>query len=123
MLTTYGHRFSFGAVSAFDSFTHEVFLSNDFYATDGPGTRFETMVVYDGETRIDTVSWPDDPQFGEYVALHDGNTGLTSLAILLSAYGSIPGNPNWNPACGFDGDNDVDLAGLGFLLADYGCGA
>jgi len=52
----------------------------------------------------------------------DGDTDLTDLAALLAAYGSVPGDPNWNPACDFDADNDVDLTDLAFLLADYGCG-
>jgi len=51
----------------------------------------------------------------------DGDTDLNDLAMLLAAYGSVPGDPNWNPACDFDGDNDVDLTDLGFLLSDYGC--
>jgi len=52
----------------------------------------------------------------------DGDTDLSDLAMLLAAYGSVPGAPNWNPACDFDGDSDVDLTDLAFLLADYGCG-
>jgi len=53
----------------------------------------------------------------------DGDTDLSDLAMLLAAYGSVPGAPNWNPACDFDSDSDVDLTDLAFLLADYGCGA
>jgi hypothetical protein len=53
----------------------------------------------------------------------DGDTDLSDLAALLAAYGSAPGDPNWNPACDFDSDSDVDLGDLAFLLADYGCGA
>jgi hypothetical protein len=52
----------------------------------------------------------------------DGDTDLSDLATLLSAYGSVPGDPNWNPACDFDADSDVDLTDLAFLLSDYGCG-
>jgi len=52
----------------------------------------------------------------------DGDTDLSDLAALLSAYGSVPGDANWNPACDFDGDDDVDLTDLAFLLSDYGCG-
>ncbi len=52
----------------------------------------------------------------------DGDTDLSDLAALLSAYGSVPGDPNWNAACDFDADDDVDLTDLAFLLSDYGCG-
>jgi hypothetical protein len=51
----------------------------------------------------------------------DGDTDLTDLAALLAAYGSTPGDPNWNPAADFDADDDVDLTDLATLLADYGC--
>jgi hypothetical protein len=53
----------------------------------------------------------------------DDDTDLTDLAALLAAYGSTPGDPNWNATCDFDADDDVDLTDLAFLLADYGCGA
>ena len=52
----------------------------------------------------------------------DGDTDLTDLALLLSAYGSVPGDPNWDAAADFDNDNDVDLTDLAFLLSGYGCG-
>jgi hypothetical protein len=51
----------------------------------------------------------------------DCDTDLNDLAALLAAYGSVPGDPNWNPLADFDGDGDVDLTDLAFLLADYGC--
>jgi len=51
----------------------------------------------------------------------DCDTDLNDLAMLLSAYGSVPGDPNWNPACDFDGDDDIDLTDLAFLLSEYGC--
>jgi hypothetical protein len=51
----------------------------------------------------------------------DGDTDLADLAALLAAYGSRPGDPNWNPAADLDGDGDVDLADLAMLLSDYGC--
>jgi len=52
----------------------------------------------------------------------DGDTDLSDLAALLSAYGSFLGDPNYNPSADFDADNDVDLSDLAFLLGDYGCG-
>ncbi len=52
----------------------------------------------------------------------DGDTDLSDLAALLSAYGSFEGDPDYNPAADFDEDGDVDLSDLAALLADYGCG-
>ncbi len=53
----------------------------------------------------------------------DGDTDLSDLAALLSAYGSFEGDPDYNPAADLDEDGDVDLPDLAALLADYGCGA
>jgi hypothetical protein len=52
----------------------------------------------------------------------DCDTDLTDLALLLSAFGSVPGDPNWNPACDLDADNDVDQTDVTLLLSGYGCG-
>jgi hypothetical protein len=43
-------------------------------------------------------------------------TDLADLGILLSSYESDAGGD-------VDGDGDTDLADLGGLLADFGCGA
>jgi hypothetical protein len=51
----------------------------------------------------------------------DGDTDLTDLAALLTAYGSSTGQPNYNPNADFEPDGDVDLTDLAFLLSDYGC--
>ena len=52
----------------------------------------------------------------------DSDTDLSDLALLLDAYGSTAGDPDYNPAADFDDDGDVDLMDLAFLLDDYGCG-
>ena len=51
----------------------------------------------------------------------DGDTDLADLAELLGAYGSVSGDPNYNPNADLDNDGDVDLADLAELLGDYGC--
>jgi hypothetical protein len=51
----------------------------------------------------------------------DGDTDLADLAELLGAYGSVTGDPNYNPDADLDNDDDVDLADLAELLGDYGC--
>jgi hypothetical protein len=53
----------------------------------------------------------------------DGDTDLADLQMLLAAYGSHTGDPNYNANADFEPDGDVDLADLQFLLSDYGCGA
>ncbi len=51
----------------------------------------------------------------------DGDTDLADLAQLLGAYGSVTGDPEYDPAADLDNDGDVDLADLAGLLGDYGC--
>ncbi|MFQ5805770.1 MAG: hypothetical protein ACE5I3_04890 [Phycisphaerae bacterium] len=51
----------------------------------------------------------------------DGDTDLSDLGLLLAAYGSSVGDPNYNPAADFEPDGDVDLTDLAFLLSAYGC--
>lgn len=52
----------------------------------------------------------------------DSDTDLADLAELLAAYGTVIGDPDYNPAADFDDDGDVDLSDLALLLAWYGCG-
>ena len=52
----------------------------------------------------------------------DGVTDQADLGILLSAFGTSEGDPNYNPDVDYDADGMVGQADLGFLLADFGCG-
>ena len=51
----------------------------------------------------------------------DGDTDHSDLGELLSAWGSQPGDPDWNPNADLDGDGHVGHGDLGILLADWGC--
>ncbi len=50
----------------------------------------------------------------------DGDVDLTDLAILLGAYGTCDGDPNYNPVADLDGNDCVDLTDLALLLGNYG---
>jgi hypothetical protein len=50
----------------------------------------------------------------------DGTVGLADLVILAQAYGSRPGDPNWNPVADIDGDGLVGLSDLVILAQHYG---
>jgi hypothetical protein len=51
---------------------------------------------------------------------HDGVVDLHDLAILAAAYGSKPGDPNWNPAADLNNDGVVNLLDLQILASEYG---
>jgi hypothetical protein len=52
----------------------------------------------------------------------DGDTDHPDLGALLSAWGTQPGDPDWNPGADLDGSGEVGHSDLGILLADWGCG-
>jgi hypothetical protein len=52
----------------------------------------------------------------------DGDTGHSDLGLLLAAWCTHEGDPNWNPDADLDGDGHVGHGDLGILLADWGCG-
>jgi hypothetical protein len=50
----------------------------------------------------------------------DGTVDDSDLSDLNEAYGSKPGDSNWNPKCDFQGDNKVDALDLFDLSKNYG---
>lgn len=50
----------------------------------------------------------------------DNNIGIGDYAILSFAYGSFPGELNWDPAADFNGDDSVDIADYAILSDNYG---
>jgi parallel beta-helix repeat protein len=51
---------------------------------------------------------------------NDGKASLQDLVILAKAYGSKPGDSNWNPNADIDGNNIVDQSDLAILAIHYG---
>ena len=52
----------------------------------------------------------------------DGDTDHSDLGILLTAWDSQPGDPNWDERADLDGNGHVGHSDLGILLTDWGCG-
>lgn len=50
----------------------------------------------------------------------DNTIGIGDYAILSFAYGSFPGELNWDPAADFNGDDNVDIADYAILSDNYG---
>ena len=50
----------------------------------------------------------------------DGKVDIKDLVLLAKAYGSRPGDPNWNPLCDLHHDGVVDLVDLVTLCTLFG---
>ncbi len=42
------------------------------------------------------------------------------FVVLVAAFGSIPGDSNWNPNADLDGDDEVTLHDSGVLVRNFG---
>jgi hypothetical protein len=56
---------------------------------------------------------PDDPD-------GDGDWDHSDLGVVLAAWCSHPGDPNWNARADLDGDGHIGHGDLGILLANWG---
>lgn len=69
---------------------------------------------------------PPEGLWGVQLSLIDGDVdGDNEIAIgdyagLSSAFGSAPGDPNWNPAADLDGDESVDIGDFAILSQNFG---
>ncbi len=50
----------------------------------------------------------------------DNEVTLFDFGQLVAAFGSMPGDPNWNARCDFDGDEEVTLFDFGILVRNFG---
>ncbi len=53
-------------------------------------------------------------------ANHDSHVDVADLLCLAGAFGSLSGDPNYNPACDFNGDNRVDVSDLLAIARNWG---
>lgn len=51
---------------------------------------------------------------------HDGEVGPGDFGLLSVAFGSLPGDSNWNAACDLDGDFEIGPGDFGILSAQFG---
>jgi hypothetical protein len=91
-------------------------IDNHLVSDRGLGQVFEEVPysIVQGSLKIDDpVSIPGDLN-------GDGKVNLADLVILARAYGSRPGDANWNPVADILGHGEVDLADLAVLANHYG---
>jgi len=72
---------------------------------------------YQNETTTNTATF-------QAVLMGDLNNDLKvdmiDIGIVCLAYGSKPGDPNWNPIADLNGDEKIDMIDIGFVCLDYG---
>lgn len=87
---------------------------------DSPAVAGKTL--YFGDTNATVYAYESNPTF--HVILGDINgdfkVSLADLVILAQAYGSKPGDSNWNPNADVDGNGAVGLSDLVILAQHYG---
>ena len=50
----------------------------------------------------------------------DGIVNMKDVAVVARAFGSRPGDPNWNPIADIDGDGIVDQTDLSIVVGNFG---
>jgi hypothetical protein len=50
----------------------------------------------------------------------DGKVNILDIAIVAKAFGSKPGDPNWNPIADLNGDQVVDILDIALISENYG---
>ncbi len=50
----------------------------------------------------------------------DGSVDVVDLLYLVDAFGSVPGDSNWDPTCDFNSDSSVDVVDLLILAGNFG---
>jgi hypothetical protein len=50
----------------------------------------------------------------------DGYIDASDLDLVMAAFGSTPGKPNWNPDCDLNGDGRVDMGDVGIVSGNMG---
>ena len=50
----------------------------------------------------------------------DNEVTLFDFGALVAAFGSVPGDDNWNPDADLDGDEEVTLFDFGILVRNFG---
>ncbi len=118
-----------------DDYLHEDALANDpcsgtFYDPNGDGVRLASLGVHEHwnnsadkqYTRnlgtgdgIELLTGPRTlSQLGDFDG--DGDVDLADFAILAAAWGSEPGEGNWNPACDISAEQDNVIDGLDAMV-------
>ncbi len=83
--------------------------------------RTEPVIFTSGE-----LYFGDDTIYGSLVnvkagdSAEDNTVDIGDYAVFSAAYGSVPGDSNWNKLTDYDGDDEVSVGDYGIFNANYG---
>ena len=74
---------------------------------------------------IDTNNWDNYPLMEPYTQLpgdinNDGTVDIFDCVVVALAFGSKPGDPNWNPVADINNDNIVDIFDIVVVALHFG---
>ena len=91
-----------------------------FHVNDRGYTPLRFSQPYGGDTFLYHRDWSMIPASTEDGFFSNKLFGYANLFDLSKAYGSKPGDANWNPNCNFNWDDKVDVSDLFLLGKNYG---
>jgi len=76
--------------------------------------RTRTQISLTGDVTVDFYTVMNGDVDG------DNEVTLFDFGQLVGAFGSVPGDSNWNPNADLDGDDEVSLFDFGILVSNFG---
>ena len=87
----------------------------------GEGNYTVTLTVTDINGANDTYTQTIEVRSGPAYDINgDGKVNIKDVAIVSKAYGSYPGDPNWNPDADVNNDGKVDIKDEAIVSSHYG---
>jgi hypothetical protein len=90
-------------------------LGTDCTERDPSGEPINNLYVADIDSSIPGLVVSEIPQLLLGDINHDGVVNDLDLELLIAAWGSVPGDPNWNPDADINGDGVVDIRDLALM--------
>ena len=88
------------------------------YNTAPGGYDVYAVTSYNGVSTSNTLSFPVLPNAFDLDG--NGKVDMGDVVIVLGAFGSTPGKPNWNVAADVDGNGRVDMGDVVVVLTHFG---
>nr|NIO37651.1 PKD domain-containing protein [Candidatus Bathyarchaeota archaeon] len=96
-----------------------------FHVFSQPGNYTVTLTVTDEAGQVDTISREIEVRSVIWDLNGDGKTDMRDIAIVAKAFGTQPGDENWNPDADITGpegepDGKVDMRDIALVASHFG---